>query len=229
MAQDCLRPGSISGAAGLALLAAIVLVSSQCRTPSGTPGAPLGWGIIKIPRGPAPNIDGVLSSSEWSDAASVTIQVEPTWEVKVFLKHDAENLYLAFQGVEHGGRRLFPEVMIDPELRRDKQWSAEQLWLHVSQNLCEGSGEYNVYERNGAFQCAHTKSGWEANNPPGSADAIEVRVSFKKMGLPAPNERMIGLALDVTDAKGDAKQLFRYWPESAEIARPITWGLAFLE
>jgi hypothetical protein len=70
---------------------------------------------------------------------------------------------------------------------------------------------------------------WEANNPPGGADAIEVRVSFRKMGLITANERMIGLALDVTDATGDAKQLFRYWPQFAEIARPTTWGLALLE
>jgi hypothetical protein len=49
------------------------------------------------------------------------------------------------------------------------------------------------------------------------------------MGLATPNERLIGLALGVTDATGDAKQLFRYWPESAEIARPTTWGLALLE
>ncbi len=231
MAQDCLRLGSIGRPGGIALLAALVLVSSQCRAPSGPPWAPLNlnWGVTKIPKGSAPSIDGVLSLGEWSDAAQVSILVEPTWEVKVLLKHDAENLYLAFQGVEHGGRRLYPEVMIDPELRRGERWSAGQLWLHVSQNLCEGSGEFNVYERNGAFQCAHMKSGWEANNPPDGADAIEVRVSFKKMGLATPNERIIGLALDVTDATGDATQLFRYWPESAEIAQPTTWGLALLE
>jgi len=187
-------------------------------------------GITKIPKGSAPSIDGVLSLGEWSDAAQVSILVEPTWEVKVFLKHDAENLYLAFQGVEHGGRRLYPEVMIDPdpELGRGERWSAGQLWLHVSQNLCEGSGEFNIYERNGVSQCAHAKPGWEANNPPDGAD-IELRVSFQKMGLATANARGIGLALDVTDATGDAKQLSRYWPESAEIARPTTWGLAWLE
>ena len=182
-----------------------------------------------IPKGSAPSIDGALSSGEWSDAVEVSIPVEPAWEVKVLLKHDAENLYLAFQGVEHEGKRLYPEVLIDPQLRRGEEWSAGQLWLHVSQNLCEGSGEFAVYQRNGAFLCEHTKSGWEANNPPDGAEAIEVRVSFQKMGLTTSNVKIIGLALDVTDATGDAHQLFRYWPESANIARPTTWGLALLE
>jgi hypothetical protein len=232
MAEDSLRPGSIGWSGGIALLAAVVLVSSQCRAPSGTPVSSLNWGVIQIPRGPAPNIDGVLSLGEWSDTAQVIIRVDPSWEVKVLLKQDAENLYLAFQGMEYGGRRLFPEVMIDPELRRRERWSAGQLWLHVSQNLCEGSGEFNVYERSGVFECGHTKSGWEANNPPNGADVIEVRVSFEKMGRAAqkePKERMIGLALDVTDATGGATQLFRYWPESAGIAQPATWGVALLQ
>lgn len=211
------------------MLAAVVLVSSECRAPSAKSGAAPNWGMLPIPRGSAPNIDGLLSSGEWFDAAQVSIPVEANWEVKVLLKHDAENLYLAFQGVEFGGKRLFPEVMIDPEWRRGERWSADQLWLHVSQNLCEGRGEFNVYERNGVFQCSHTKSGWDANNPADGAGAIEVRVSFKKMGLLTSNDQVIGLALDVTDATGSATQLFRYWPEGAEIARPATWGVALLE
>jgi hypothetical protein len=214
---------------GIAVLAAVVLVSSQCRAPVGTPGAQVNYGILTVPRGSAPQINGVFRSEEWSGAAHVSIDVEAGWEVTVFLKHDDENLYLAFRGVEHGGKRLFPEMLIDPEARRGTEWSPGQMWLHVADNLCEGNGEYNVYEHHGVFQCAHTKRGWEANNPPENRDVIEVRISFAKMGISEPVGRAVGLALDVTDETGTARQIFKYWPETAQIARPSTWGTAIFE
>jgi len=213
----------------MALLASMVLVSSQCRTPPVGPlGARFDYGIILVPHGAAPHIDGAFDSDEWNGASHVSIGVEPGWEVTVFLKHDADNLYLAFRGVEHGGKRLFPEILLDPQALRGTGWSPGQLWLHASTNLCEGNGEFNVYQRGGVFQCAHTKPGWEANNPPENGD-VEVRVSFAKMGIAAPSGRGIGMALDVTDATGDARQVFRYWPENALIAQPSTWGAAFFE
>jgi hypothetical protein len=185
--------------------------------------------MLLVPRGSPSQINGPFRSEEWSGAAHVSIDVEAGWEVIVFLKHDAENLYLAFRGVEHGGKRFFPEMLIDPEARRGTEWSPGQMWLHVSDNLCEGNGEYNVYEHHGVFQCAHTRNGWEANNPPENREVIEVRISFAKMGISEPIGRAVGLALDVTDATGTARQMFRYWPETAQIARPSTWGTAIFE
>ena len=229
MAQNCLRPVAMGRSGGIAVLAAVVLVSSQCRAPFGTHGAQVDYGILTVPRGSAPQISGVFRSEEWSSAAHVSINVEAGWGVTVFLKHDAENLYLAFRGVEHGGKRRFPEILLDPEARRGSEWSPGQMWLHVSNNLCEGNGEFNVYEHHGVFQCAHTKSGWEANNPPENRDVIQVRISFAKMGISEPNGRAVGLALDVTDATGTPQQIFRYWPETAQIARPSTWGAAIFE
>jgi hypothetical protein len=185
--------------------------------------------LIKIPLGSPTNIDGVLNPGEWRGAADVAIRVESGWTVKVLLKHDAQNLYFAFEGIEHAGKRMFPEIMLDPERRGGEKWSPGQWWLHVSNNLCEGNGEYNVYERGGAFQCAHTKPGWEANNPPRASEVIEIRVSFEKMDLAGASGKTIGLALDVTDATGGPDQVYRYWPESAEIAKPGSWGSATIE
>jgi hypothetical protein len=189
------------------------------------PGRPL----LKIPQGSSPSIDGVMNRKEWDDAAQVSIRIDSAWMVRVFLKHDAENLYLAFAGVERAGKRVFPEVLLDPQLRGGEKWSRGQLWLHVSNNLCEGNGEYNVYERSGVLHCAHAKTGWEGNNPPNASDVIEIRISFTKMGLTAPLGKTIGLALDVTDATGRPDQLFRYWPATAQIARPASWGTAVTE
>jgi hypothetical protein len=229
MAQNRLRAGLVGRCGVIALLVAIVLVSSQYRAPAGTRRAQVKNEILAVPRGSASQIDALFRSEEWSGAAHVSIDVEAGWEVTVFLKHDAENLYLAFRGVEHEGKRLFPEILIDPEARRGTEWSQGQMWLHVSANLCEGNGEYNVYEHHGVFQCAHTKSGWEANNPPENRDVIEVRISFAKMGISEPIGRAVGLALDVTDATRTPRQIFRYWPGTAQIARPSTWGTAIFE
>lgn len=221
--------GGLDRSGVIALLAAVVLVSSQYRAPARTPRTQVNYGILTVPRGSASQINGLFRSEEWSGAAHVSIDVEAGWEVTVFLQHDAENLYLAFRGVEHGGKRLFPEMLIDPEARRGTEWSPGQMWLHVSTNLCEGNGEFNVYQHHGVFQCAHTKSGWEANNPPENREVIQVRISFAKMGISEPIGRAVGLALDVTDATGTAGQIFRYWPKTAQIARPSTWGTAIFE
>jgi hypothetical protein len=139
------------------------------------------------------------------------------------------NLYFAFAAVEHDGKRLFPEILLDPEKKQGKSWSPGEWWLHISNNLCEANGEYSVYERGGVFQCAHTKSGWDGNNPPGTSAVIEAEISFVKVGLSAAKHRTIGLALDVTDASGEADQVFRYWPATAQIAKPETWGTAIIE
>ena len=185
--------------------------------------------LVKIPLGSPANIDGVVKPGEWRGAADVAIYVEPGWTVKVLLKHDAQNLYFAFDGVEHAGKRIFPEIMVDPERRGGEKWSAGQWWLHVSTNLCEGNGEYNVYERGGAFQCTHTKPGWKGNNPPRTGEVIEIRVSFEKMGLVGAPGKTIGVALDVTDATGGSDQVYRYWPGDAQIAKPSSWGSATIE
>jgi hypothetical protein len=100
--------------------------------------------LVKIPLGSPTNIDGVLRPGEWRGAADVAIHLEPGWTVRVLLKHDAQNLYFAFDGVEQAGKRIFPEILLDPERRGGEKWSAGQWWLHVSNNLCEGNGDYNV-------------------------------------------------------------------------------------
>jgi hypothetical protein len=184
---------------------------------------------LTIPTGKPSKIDGAIREGEWWGAAHVAIQVGPAWTVKALLKHDANNLYITFSGTANAGNRLFPEIMIDPELRRGDKWIAGQWWFHVSNNLCEGNGEYNVYERQGIFQCAHAKEGWEGNNPPEMSKVVGTRISYAKIGLVATPGKKIGLALDVTDASGEKDQLYRYWPNGALISNPETWGIAVFE
>ena len=177
-----------------------------------------------IPSGHAIVPDGKLSPGEWDDAASTEISIQPDWKVRVRFKHDDQNIYFLFEQVKHGKERLYPEILLDPHNLRSERWEKGQWWLHVSYNLCEGDGEPNVYTRNGVFQCAHQKEGWEANNPPSAeTEAIEVRVSFSKLGIqPSPGMRL-GLALAITDASGDRNQKWFFWPPTATVRSPRSW------
>jgi hypothetical protein len=193
------------------------------RPEAGTPA-------FYIPRGRPIQVDGHVASNEWDDAATAQIKVSSAWKSPVRFKQDDQFLYFLFTGVRHGSERLFPEILLDPKLRRTDGWEKGQWWFHVSGNLCEGDGEPNVYNRGGVFQCSHQKPGWDGNNPPGpDADIIEVRISFTKVGIDPHVGRRLGLALGLTNATGDANQRWYFSPPNATIGRPATWGIAVLK
>jgi hypothetical protein len=185
---------------------------------------------IRIPTGRAIAVDGFKSAAEWEDAYMTQFAVAPGWNVRVFAKHDAEYLYFDFEGVTHGDRRLFPEILLDPHNVKSPAWQKGQWWLHVSNNLCEGNGAPSVYEKNGKLQCTHRKAGWDGNNPPDAYTAIiEVKISFAKLGVPFSPGMKMGLAFDLTDANGKADQKTYFWPAGAKMDSPKTWGIAVLE
>jgi len=186
--------------------------------------------ILDVPRGGVVKVDGNVSPGEWDDAASIPIVVEPGWQVRVRLKHDDENLYFLFSGLRHRNQRMFPELFIDPQNSRTSKWEEGQWWLHVSYNLCEGDGEPNIYRRAGVFLCAHEKPGWEATNPPASdTNDVEIRVSYLKLRIKPTTGQYLGLAVAVTDAKGDANQKWFFWPSTAKVESPNTWSEAVLK
>jgi hypothetical protein len=150
--------------------------------------------------------------------------------VRIFAKHDAQYLYFDFEGITHAGTRLFPEILLDPRNSQSPVWQKGQWWLQVSNNLCEGNGAPNVYEKNGKFQCARRKPGWDGNNPPDDhTELIEIRISFAKLGVEYAPGTAVGLAFDVTDATGKAGQKAYFWPAGARIDLPKSWGLATIE
>jgi hypothetical protein len=186
--------------------------------------------LIHIPSGSPITVDGKASAKEWGDSESVALPVDNTWTVRVRFKHDAENIYFEFEGVKRGTERLFPEILLDPRNRKSEAWEPGEWWLHVSGNLCEGNGEPNVYSKNGVFQCSHTKPGWAGNNPPeADTQVVEVRVSFAKLGLKAEAGTRVGIAFDVTNATGDKRQMWFFWPTGARLESPKSWADAVLE
>jgi hypothetical protein len=184
---------------------------------------------IHCPAGGAIEPDGTIGAGEWSDAASTSISVRRDWTVRVHYKHDRSHLYLLFDQLTHGEERLFPEVFIDPANARGRRWQPAQWWLHVSHNLCEGAGQPNLYRRDGVFLCSHQKEGWNANNPPArDSHVVEILIDYGKLGITA-NTTRIGLAFAVTNATGDSRQKWFFWPAMANVDRPSSWGQAALE
>ena len=206
-------------------VASFILVGVSFAVPS-----PLQRDVIRIPSGSPIAVDGKVSANEWDDSKSIGLSVAKNWTVRVRFKRDAENLYFEFKGVKRGTERLFPEILMDPKNRKSESWEPGEWWFHVSNNLCEGNGEPNVYTKDGVFQCSHTKPGWAGNNPPGAdTEVVEVRISFAKLGLNATAGTQFGIAFDMTDATGDEKQKWFFWPRGAKLESPKSWGDAVLE
>jgi hypothetical protein len=192
--------------------------------------APVNSSEIHIPSGVAIAVDGVKSAREWDDAAMTQFAVAPGWSVRVFAKHDAQYLDFDFEGVTHAGNRLFPEILLDPHNTRSQEWQKGQWWLHISNKLCEWNGGPNVYESKSKFQWGLRKPGWDANNlPDDHTELIEVKISFAKLGVAYAPGMKVGLAFDITDASGNVAQNWYFWPASAKIESPKTWGVAVLE
>src|SRR5262249_5808445 len=186
--------------------------------------------VISIPRGQPVIVDGKISPKEWDDSGTLEITVRPDWKILVRFKHDDNNLYFLFDRVTNGGDRLFPELLFDPYDQKRLHWYKGDWWFHVSANLCESEGAPNVYEKNGVFQCAHQKPGWEANNPPTTeTETIEIRIAFDKIGRKPSQGMRLGVAAAMTNATGDNRQVWYTWPMKATVDSPRTWGEAVLQ
>jgi hypothetical protein len=181
--------------------------------------------VLDIPHGKPAIIDGKISPAEWDDAASFVFRLSGDREVPVLYKHDGANLYFAFQQLGKDDKLVFPELLIDPKNSKSDKWQPGQWWLHASANDCEGNGAFNVYNVDGKFMCSKLKSGWWANNVPlTSEQTIEIKVSFAKLNL-APDKKRFGIALDLTNTR----ELWVFWPSSAKLETPRTWGEAVLK
>jgi hypothetical protein len=125
-------------------------------------------------------------------------------------------------GLKNGTDRLFPEILLDPHNSKSSRWQRGRWWFHVSANLCEGNGEANVYRRNGVFQCAHRKRGWEANNPPlPETDIVEIKIACSKVNISPVADLRVGLSFGVTNATEDKHtQTWFLWPMTAKIDSP---------
>lgn len=181
---------------------------------------------IEIPFGPPVVIDGAISPGEWEGAGFVKIVMKPGWIVRVLYKHDATNLYFAFEGLKHEGEERYPEILIASRRQKGNSWKSGDLWFHASYNLCEGNGEYGAYYRDAIFQCSRTKPGWSANlYPLAQNHVVEFQISLSKLNANIKPESLVRIAFAVTDTQ----KKWDLWPPGADLQRPNTWGEALIK
>ena len=169
---------------------------------------------LTIPKGRSIVVNGTADSLEWSDAVETRIVVEADWNVRVRLKHDGENLLVAFFDLRSGVTRV-PEVLIDAKFDKGNNWKSDDWWFHASAQDCASSGRFNDYTT-----CVPEAREWSANNVRGMTfpQVIEIRIPMRYAGI-APGGR-IGLALNVTDTNA----IWNFWPAGAQLAAPGSWA-----
>ena len=98
-----------------------------------------------IPFGSTPTIDGEIASGEWDDTESLVINPDGVVSSEIHIKHDGENLYVAFMGA-FGSSFFFPEILVDPDNSKATGWEQDDWWFHVSATDCESQSAPSVYD-----------------------------------------------------------------------------------
>ena len=181
---------------------------------------------LEIPMGSAPVIDGVFRPPEWEGAAIVELSAnDGSIGVRVYVVHDEERLYFAFEFDENpGGKVVAPEIYIDADNGKTNDWASDDWWFHVSAKDCDAHGGFGS-----AGECAEARALWTACpnyrpvDPPIPLEAIEIEIPIDvlQVGVGKP----FGLALAALCWPGNTQA---HWPEGAAIERPATWGEAVL-
>ena len=218
------RSLKVAQAFAFSVVVAIAAASAIAGQPQAGSGKPL-----EIRKGSAVTLDGNIAAGEWDDAGKLDVKVSDSWTIAVRYKHDGGNLLFAFQPVQQQpGNRApmrFPEVLLDSANAKSSAWQPGQWWFHTSFSDCDADGEFNLYNRDGKFLCAKQKPGWDGNNwPLQEPYAVEMTISFAKVGVKADAQRRIGLAFNLTDTQ----KLWSLWPASAKLESPASWGEAVI-
>lgn len=173
---------------------------------------------ITIPAGTAPQLDGRFTPGEWADAAKQTITTGSGINVQVYTKHDAANLYIAFDGLDQGETALFPELLLDTGFDSNLTWNEDDFWFHVSTNLCRGSGPDALWQ-----QCG-TADGWQATDFSQSLATIEMQIPYDLVGLRPGTNQPIAIGWTVMQLSSSDEAVRAFWPETAVFDQPATWA-----
>lgn len=173
---------------------------------------------VRIRKGRAIVVDGVLAPNEWSDADSLSFRSAGR-DVVVRVKHDGSSLLFAFTGLGMDNPLRVGEVLIDATGTRPRAWTPQQFWIHVSARDCWASGRYNDYST-----CRGEGDLIEANNIRGAVfpSVYEIRVPVSMIGGALTPGRRLGFAFDATDTRA----VWDFWPAGARLDTPASWALA---
>jgi hypothetical protein len=178
-------------------------------------------GDVAIPFGTPIEVTGDLESGEWSDAVQITIPVQST-NVNAALKHDGENLMIAYGPLASDGLILFAEVLIDPLNDKSVMFGADDWWFHARESEeCSAQGSFDAWE-----ECAEDIEGWEVNEgligPPNTA---EFMIPFELLGIDLTQQCEIGLLLRITNTQ----TVHEHYPPTGVSDEPSTWATVSLQ
>lgn len=175
---------------------------------------------IEIPRGESIEVDGSLGIGEWIDAIQITIPVQST-NVTAALKHDGENLLVAYRPLASGGLILFAEVLVDPLNDKTAMFAADDWWFHAREaQECSAQGSFDAWE-----SCAEDIEGWEVNEGlVGPPDTVEFMIPFELLGFDRAERCEIGLLLRVTNTQ----TVHEHYPPAGASDEPATWATVSL-
>lgn len=174
---------------------------------------------LLINQGSAINPNGHFHNQEWTDANSFVFAINSNRSTTVYIKHDGQNLNIAFAGNLQTGGTYFPEIMIDPNHSHDGNIQADDWWFHVSATDCEYQGQYGNYNN-----CQLIRPNWTAkpNFQQGLiVDTVEIQIPFSTLGIQAIDT--IGIAFLLNNFQSLLK-----FPASANHLNPSTWASGLL-
>lgn len=177
--------------------------------------------IIIVKEGTGITVDGIIEANEWTDADSLILEIETDWVSKVYYKYDGSHLLFAFTNLEQiSGNPHSVDLLFDKfnnPFYLDNM-DDDDVWIHASFGDCEAVGTY--YDWN---TCSESKPDWLANNLPFSNgnDNIEFEINISKL------DNLIGDTLGFTMVL--TGNVDTYWPESASLDYPISWGKLLIE
>ncbi len=188
-------------------------------------GVMYGQNIIQIPLGKQVNVDGELNGVEWDDSDSLDINFSNnTKKVRVYYKHDGENLLACYKGDLESANVRFPEILLDMEFDRANIFQADDWWFHVSATDCEYKGRYGHYAN-----CELERPNWKAVNNiifgDPITDLVEISIPFSTINLNLNTVDTIGISFLITNTAN----AFHHWPNGAHRLYPITWGKAVFD
>jgi hypothetical protein len=168
--------------------------------------------------GSTPTIDGLVGTSEWSDASTLSFN-----GTQVFVKQDGNNLYIAFKAPVYVASVM--NVYIDVNNDKGSTLQSDDATLSVGND--DTTKESNVVSNAWARTAV---SGWTGRSQTASNTIqFEISVTFAKLNVVAGSSRTLGINFGYqTSNNPPALEAIFYWLNTAGLAQPginpSAWG-----
>ncbi len=210
-----------------------IVVTAQNDTATTTYTAVIKRYQTDVKHGTTPTLDGIVNSSEWSDAEMLDLFLGSDFIGNAYVKHDGQNLWVGFlinddtPQLDHFGDRTM--VYVDTDFDQSQYPQSDDYFFVVlrgdtsfqSQGLGTNTGnasDWDTYSSMGAWT--------SLLNDQTSTWSVEYKIPFSDLGIVAGNPKTIGMNFGTSDA-------FTYWPawiyepdfpNGTNWLQPNSWG-----